>query len=163
MASRQGSVTNAHNVTYNEAKDRIEEAGGPLHFPAADELKGDAMKQTIHGAKSASDKEHKMSLMQGVRLYPKACLYSMIISTCIAMEGYDVSLVNNFYAFPPFNRKYGVLGDDGTYQVPAAWQSGLSNGAQCGEIIGLFINGFVSEKFGYRYVRNRDNNKSHSC
>jgi SP family general alpha glucoside:H+ symporter-like MFS transporter len=150
-------------VTYNEAKDKIEEAGGPLHFPAADELKGDGMKQTILGAKSASDKEHKMTLLQGVRLYPKACFYSIIISTCIAMEGYDVCLVNNFYAFPPFNRKYGVLGDDGKYQVPAAWQSGLSNGAQCGEIIGLFINGFVSEKFGYRYVSNRENAKSHSC
>jgi SP family general alpha glucoside:H+ symporter-like MFS transporter len=104
------------------------------------------------GAKSASDKEHKMTLMQGIRLYPKAVLFSFIISTCIAMEGYDVCLVNNFYAFPPFNRKYGVRGDDGTYQVPAAWQAGLSNGAQCGEIIGLFINGWVSERFGYRYV-----------
>lgn len=32
------------------------------------------------------------------------------------------------------------------------WQSGLSNGAYCGEIIGLFINGWASEKFGYRYT-----------
>ena len=31
--------------------------------------------------------------------------------------------------FPPFNRKYGVLTDDGTYQIPARWQAGLSNGA----------------------------------
>jgi SP family general alpha glucoside:H+ symporter-like MFS transporter len=37
-------------------------------------------------------------------------------------------------------------------QVPAAWQSGLSNGANCGEIIGLLINGWVSERFGYRYT-----------
>ena len=157
MTSRQGSVTN------NEAKDRIEQAGGPLHFPAADEIKDDGMKQTILGAKSASDKEHKMTLMQGVRLYPKACFFSILISTCIAMEGYDVSLVNNFYAFPQFNRKYGVQGSNGKYQVPAAWQSGLSNGAQCGEIIGLFINGFVSERFGYRYVSCQTNTKSNMC
>lgn len=32
------------------------------------------------------------------------------------------------------------------------WQSGLSNGAAVGEIIGLFINGYVSERFGYRYT-----------
>ena len=37
-------------------------------------------------------------------------------------------------------------------QVPAPWQAGLSNGANVGEIIGLFINGWVSERFGYRYT-----------
>lgn len=36
--------------------------------------------------------------------------------------------------------------------MPAPWQSGLSNGANVGEIIGLFINGIVSERFGYRYT-----------
>lgn len=35
------------------------------------------------------------------------------------MEGYDISLVNNFYGFPQFNRKYGEQLPDGTYQVPA--------------------------------------------
>ena len=37
-----------------------------------------------------------MSLMQGIRLYPKAVFWSIVISTCIVMEGYDVSLVGNF-------------------------------------------------------------------
>ena len=40
----------------------------------------------------------------------------------------------------------------GEYQVPARWQAGLSNGANVGEVIGLFINGYVSERFGYRYT-----------
>ena len=151
--SRQGSVTNAHNTAHNAAKDKVEEAGGPLHFPDDDELKPtDTMREAIVGAKAATDKEHKMTLLQGIRLYPKAIGWSMLISTCIAMEGYDICLINNFYAFPQFNRKYGVQLPDGSYQVPAAWQAGLSNGAQVGEIIGLFINGFVSERFGYRYV-----------
>ncbi|PNP40339.1 hypothetical protein TGAMA5MH_07666 [Trichoderma gamsii] len=104
----------------------------------------------IEHARAAAAKEQKMTLLQGIKLYPKAIVWSMIISTCIVMEGYDISLVNNFYAFPQFNRKYGELFPDGTYQVPARWQSGLSNGAAVGEIIGLFINGFVSERFGYR-------------
>lgn len=89
-------------------------------------------------AASATEKEHKMSILQGVRLYPKAIIFSVIISLCCAMEGYDIALLGNFYAFPPFNRKYGELQSDGTYQVPAAWQAGISNGAQCGQIIGLF-------------------------
>ncbi|RFU80639.1 sugar porter sp family mfs transporter [Trichoderma arundinaceum] len=104
----------------------------------------------IESARAAAAKEQSMTLLQGIKLYPKAIAWSMIISTCIVMEGYDISLVNNFYAFPQFNEKYGELFPDGKYQVPARWQSGLSNGATVGEIIGLFINGFVSERFGYR-------------
>lgn len=55
-------------------------------------------------------------------------------------------------AFPQFRQKYGEQLPDGTYQVPAPWQAGLSNGANVGEIIGLFLNGFISERFGYRYT-----------
>ncbi|KAL2872367.1 putative MFS alpha-glucoside transporter [Aspergillus lucknowensis] len=110
------------------------------------------MAKIIENAKTAAEKERKMTLLQGIKLYPKAVIWSVIISTCIAMEGYDISLVNNFYAFDQFNRKYGEMSSDGTYQVPARWQSGLSNGAYVGEIIGLLINGWASEKFGYRYT-----------
>jgi SP family general alpha glucoside:H+ symporter-like MFS transporter len=112
--------------------------------------KESALDSTILNAKLATDKEHRMTLLQGIKLYPKAVFWSVLISTCIVMEGYDISLINNFYAFETFNRKYGVEIAPGKFQVPAAWQAGLSNGANVGEIIGLFINGFVSERFGYR-------------
>ncbi|KAE9373635.1 maltose permease MAL61 [Stipitochalara longipes BDJ] len=128
-------------------------AGGPLHFPPKDDLAHTkTMNEVRHNAKSATDKEHKMTLLQGIRLYPKAVAWSLLISTCIAMEGYDVCLLSNFYSFKQFNEKYGKQLPNGEWQVPAAWQSGLSNGANVGEIIGLFINGFVSERFGYRYT-----------
>ncbi|CAG8961519.1 hypothetical protein HYFRA_00013870 [Hymenoscyphus fraxineus] len=123
----------------------------PLHFPPEDNLAHTkSMNQMVRDAKRASDEEQKMTLLQGIRLYPKAVGWSVLISTCIVMEGYDVSLLGSFYAFPQFNRKYGELSRDGTYQIPAPWQAGLSNGVICGEIIGLFINGYVSERFGYR-------------
>ncbi|KAL2815711.1 general substrate transporter [Aspergillus granulosus] len=110
------------------------------------------MTKVFENAKAAAEKEQQMTLLQGIKLYPKAVMWSVIISTCIAMEGYDISLVNNFYAFDQFNRKYGELSSDGSYQVPARWQAGLSNGAYVGEIIGLLLNGWASEKFGYRYT-----------
>ncbi|KAF7291456.1 MFS general substrate transporter [Mycena kentingensis (nom. inval.)] len=126
---------------------------GALHFAEEHKVKRDARSaQMIQDAKSATTKEHQMSLLDGLRIYPKAIAWSMLISTCIVMEGYDVCLLSNFYAFPQFNQKYGVLGPDGTYQVPAPWQAGLSNGANVGEILGLFLNGWVSERFGYRYT-----------
>lgn len=78
-----------------------------------------SMKTIIQNAKTATEKEQKMSLLQGIKLYPKAVFWSVFISTCIAMEGYDVSLVNNFYGFPQFNHKYGTKMANGQYQVPA--------------------------------------------
>ena len=79
----------------------------------------------IQFAKSATDKEHNMSLLQGIKLYPKAVAWSVLISTCIVMEGHDITLVNNFYAFPPFNKKYGELLPNGDYQVPARVSGGI--------------------------------------
>ncbi|KAK1829134.1 general substrate transporter [Podospora conica] len=111
-----------------------------------------AKDRLIHDAKAATDKEQSMTLLQGIRLYPKAIMWSVLISTCIVMEGYDVCLINNFYAFPQFNRKYGEMLPNGDWQVTAPWQSGLSNGANVGELIGLLLNGWVSERIGYRWT-----------
>ena len=108
--------------------------------------------ETLNEAKAATDKEHKMTLRQGLKLYPKAVAWSLLISTCIAMEGFDLALVNGLYGFAPWRQKYGELQPDGSYELSAAWQAGLSNGANVGSIIGLFINGWVSERFGYRYT-----------
>lgn len=100
------------------AKDGISSAENAL----ADIERQDSvpMAKATNNAKSAAEAEHKMTLLQGIRTYPKAIAWSVLISTCIAMEGYDISLVNNFYAFPQFTRKYGELTSDGSYQVPAA-------------------------------------------
>lgn len=76
--------------------------------------------EIFNNARAATEKERNMTLLQGIKLYPKAVAWSLLISTCIVMEGYDISLISNFYAFKQFNRKYGVLGDNGEYQVPAS-------------------------------------------
>lgn len=126
----------------------------PLHFPAKDNIVPTRSNSVvIRNAKAATDSEHKMTLLEGIKLYPKAIGWSVLISTCIVMEGFQVCLLPNFYAFPQFNRKYGqYVESDGTYQVPAPWQAGLSNGANVGSIIGLLLNGWISERIGYRYT-----------
>ena len=62
-----------------------------------------ATDRVIQGAKTATEKEQKMTLLQGIRLYPKAIAWSILISTCIVMEGYDVCLINNFCESTPFS------------------------------------------------------------
>ena len=55
-----------------------------------------AHKTVVEHAKSATLKEQSMTLLEGIKLYPKAICWSVLISTCIVMEGYDISLINNF-------------------------------------------------------------------
>ncbi|KAL3423013.1 sugar porter family MFS transporter [Phlyctema vagabunda] len=104
-------------------------------------------------AKQATDSEKHMTLAQAFPLYKKAMLYSILFSTAIVMEGYDTALIGAFYAFPPFQKKYGEFIDaESGYQIPARWQTGLSNGALVGEILGLAAAGIIVDKFGYRYT-----------
>ncbi|EED14705.1 sugar transporter, putative [Talaromyces stipitatus ATCC 10500] len=106
--------------------------------------------QLEHDAHRAVEAEHKMSLWQSLKTYPHAAGWSILLSTAIVMEGYDTTLISNLYAYESFQRTYGVKGADGKYQLTAAWQSGLSNGALVGEILGLMLNGIIAERFGYR-------------
>ncbi|WAO92417.1 MFS domain-containing protein [Fusarium falciforme] len=103
-----------------------------------------------HEAAAAAEAERGMGLLASLKLYKKACFWSVFISICIVMEGFDNALLNNLYAYPPFQRKFGVQQPDGSYQLTAAWQSGLSNGTLCGQILGLFFNGIIADRFGYR-------------
>ena len=102
-------------------------------------------------AKIGAESEKRLSLAQAIKLYPKAAAWSIILSTAIVMEGYDTLLLANFFALPQFNKKYGTLDHKtGTYQISAAWRSGLTNGAAVGEILGLFATGIIQDRFGYR-------------
>lgn len=107
-------------------------------------------KQLIIDAKDATSNEHNLSLVQAIKLYRKAIGWSALLSTALIMEGYDLVLMGSFYAVPAFQRKYGHELPDGSFQLTPAWQSGLSNGASVGAIMGLFLNGWVSERFGFK-------------
>lgn len=67
------------------------------------------------------------------------------------LAGYDLALLGNLYASDMFNRKYGeYVPASRKYVISAAWQSGLSNGARAGEIFGLILAGWTSDRYGYR-------------
>lgn len=102
-------------------------------------------------AKENDQKEKNMSLKEGLKTFPKAAMWSIALSTALIMEGYDVNLLNSFYSFPDFLKKFGeYYPDQGIYQIPARWQTALSMAVNVGEIIGLFIAGIVSDRIGYR-------------
>ncbi|THY39474.1 sugar transporter [Aureobasidium pullulans] len=104
-------------------------------------------------AAAATDDEHNITLMQALKKYPQACFWSIAISTAIIMEGYDIVLIYSFFGQPAFVKKYGEYdAASGEYSLSAAWQAGLGNGTQIGTVIGAFLNGYLTHKFGYRKV-----------
>jgi SP family general alpha glucoside:H+ symporter-like MFS transporter len=76
----------------------------------------------------------------------------ILLSLTIVIEGYNLTIINSFYALPQFTRAYGEPVGNEKYQISTAWQSALTNGALVGEIFGLLFNGHLTELFGYRYT-----------
>ncbi|KAL6245551.1 hypothetical protein RBB50_007550 [Rhinocladiella similis] len=106
----------------------------------------------VDGAQEATEHEHKMGIWKAIKTYPKAVGWSVLASTALVMEGYDLVVIGSFYGFPEFQKKYGEKQPDGTYVVSAPWQTGLSNGALVGEILGLMACGILAERMGYRFT-----------
>ncbi|KAJ9103477.1 hypothetical protein QFC19_004428 [Naganishia cerealis] len=104
-------------------------------------------------AKENENKEKTMPLGEGLKTFPKAAAWSIVLSSALIMEGYDLNLIASFYAFPSFNKKYGHYdaGSD-SYQLDTKWQTTLSMCANVGEIIGLFAAGIVADRIGYRWT-----------
>lgn len=65
---------------------------------------------------------------------------------------YDLSLMGSFMGYDSFRQRYGTGIDQATGEpiITAPWQAGILNGVQVGSIIGLYLNGWISERIGYK-------------
>jgi SP family general alpha glucoside:H+ symporter-like MFS transporter len=101
-------------------------------------------------AEAAAELERQNKFLQSLKLYPAAIGWSALLSAAIIMEGYDMKLIGSLNAQPAFSKRYGEQIADGSYEIPAAWQAGLANGATIGSLVGLYLNGHLSERLGFR-------------
>jgi SP family general alpha glucoside:H+ symporter-like MFS transporter len=104
----------------------------------------------VEKARRASAFEHNLTNWDAFKLFPKAVVFSFILSLAIIMEGYDTSLLGSFYAYPTFQKRFGVPSKDGGYQVTSNWQTGLQNATNVGQILGLLIAGLIADRWGYK-------------
>lgn len=104
----------------------------------------------IEEAKQATEEEHELTTVQALKLYPKACFWSFVISMCVIMEGYDLQLIGALFAMPAFQEHYGEHFGEHGYQIPAKWQTSLNMGNTVGSFIGILITGFVCDRIGYK-------------
>ncbi|KAK4503242.1 hypothetical protein PRZ48_006670 [Zasmidium cellare] len=66
------------------------------------------------------------------------------------MEGFDIVLIQSLLAVDAFQRTFGRQLPNGSYELTAAWQAGLTNGAIVGEMIGLALVGWLADRFGFK-------------
>jgi SP family general alpha glucoside:H+ symporter-like MFS transporter len=106
--------------------------------------------RTTTAQAAIQDAEANLTLRQCIKRYSKAITWSILFSLTLIMEGYSTILVPNLYSLDPFLRQFGTLQRNGDYEISAEWQSALVNGALAGQIVGLFLAGWLAEKIGYR-------------
>lgn len=87
--------------------------------------------------RTATDNEHKMSLLESFRLYPAAAGWSLFFSMGVIMTAFDPQLLTSLYAVPAFQKDFGYLyegsNSNSDYIVSAPWQTGLSMGNPIGQ------------------------------
>ncbi|KAI5254627.1 sugar transporter [Aureobasidium subglaciale] len=92
-------------------------------------------------AQASADADSRLTVMQALKKHKKAVFWAMILSTSLIMEGYDLVI---------FQRRFGEQVGPEEWAISAAWQSGLSNSAVVGQLIGLVLNSDFQDRFGSR-------------
>ncbi|BEI86280.1 hypothetical protein CcaverHIS002_0605670 [Cutaneotrichosporon cavernicola] len=103
-------------------------------------------------AQKFKEAEESMSLGATFRAYKKALAWSVLVSMNIVMESYGTILLNSFYAQPAFLAKFGEVGHSGKLEIPAKWQTSMSLASSVGIIIGIWLNGLVVDRWGYKKI-----------
>jgi len=147
---RGKGVINAHSLIQSLFDEKMSDAK-PSDIHELEKSTTPQVNKINDLAEQAAADEHQLSVRDALRRYPKAVLWSVLVSTAIIMEGYDIVLIGSFFGLPSFTKKYGTfLNNTSGYQISAPWQAGLSNGTSIGTFIGSMLNGYFVFKFGYR-------------
>lgn len=84
------------DIKRKESSSSVEKAS-ITHQDTPDQLTAAIGAGGIVAAKSGNDFEHRLTLREGIRLYPRAIAWSLLISLAVIMEGYDNIVIYNFF------------------------------------------------------------------
>jgi SP family general alpha glucoside:H+ symporter-like MFS transporter len=102
-------------------------------------------------ARLTTEEEHRLTIQEAIRKHYKACLWSMVVSLTIIMDGYDGALLGSLVAFPSFKSHFGqYVNASSGYQIPAHWQLAIGCSSSVGNIIGIYIGAITTDRLGYK-------------
>lgn len=110
-----------------------------------------SQKEIGEEARRATEIEHEMTFMQGVKLYPAAIGWSAFFSLGVIMTAFDPQLLGSLYATPAFQRDFGYL-YKGSYIISAPWQTALGMGNPIGQVVGALAASYPMERYGRKWV-----------
>ena len=113
----------------------------------SDEVEAE-IEQTFFDSKNHAQYEKDIGILEAVKKYPKEVFWCSVFCLGVVMSGYDSQIISSFYALPAFQKRFGDLADDGTYQISAAWQTALGMGSPIGQVIGTLGIAWPLEWFG---------------
>jgi MFS transporter, SP family, general alpha glucoside:H+ symporter len=108
-------------------------------------------KHIENAATEATNVEHSLTVSEAFSIYPMAVVWSVLFCLCIVMDGFDSNLITNLYGLPAFQQKYGEP-FDGSYIIPAPWQTAFAMSSPVGRVVGGFIQGPLAEYFGRKWT-----------
>ncbi|KAL1407971.1 hypothetical protein Q8F55_004768 [Vanrija albida] len=107
----------------------------------------------LEAAGQGTEREHTLTFREALRLYPGALWWAIAVSFTIVMDGFELSIIGNFMAYPEFAKKFGDYHPDkGQYLISTQWMVILSNVGIIGNFFGLSAMGFLTPRFGHRRV-----------
>ncbi|RDL29945.1 putative maltose permease [Venustampulla echinocandica] len=110
-----------------------------------------SVKEIGNDARLATEIEHQMTFMEGLRLYPASIGWSAFFSLGVIMTAFDPQLLGSLYATPAFQKDFGYL-FEGSYIISAPWQTGLGMGNPIGQVIGALAAGYPMEWYGRKWT-----------
>lgn len=102
-------------------------------------------------ANGQSAEREQIKFMEAAQLNRGAVGWSLFFSLGIIMTAFDCQLLGNLYATPAFRRDFGY-DFNGTYIIPAGWQTMLGMGGPIGQCFGALCATYPMEAFGRKKV-----------
>jgi SP family general alpha glucoside:H+ symporter-like MFS transporter len=138
-------ATNEAEVVMTDQKSKLSPVEQSTMAAAHEHEKLDMVEQSA----MATAREHEMGVLESIRLYPYAIMWSVFFGWALVMTGYDSGIIFSLFAQPSFEQKYGKwYGDELGYQISAGWQTALTLGGAVGQLIGALGASWPMERRG---------------
>ena len=106
---------------------------------------------TAERARAATLVEHTLTVKDAFKSYRPAIGWSFLFSLGVIMAGFDPQIISTLVAIPRFQRDFGNP-FNGSYLIPAKWQSAFNLGVPVGQVVGSFSAGYPLERYGRKWT-----------